>query len=58
MMIKQKKVAFFRSFIEKLNQFKLNKEDYDKPSDQIKNIIESSYREIANNHIREHLSNK
>ena len=55
---KAEKVAFFRSFIEKLNQFKLNKEDYDKPSDQIKNIIECSYREIANNHIREHLSNK
>ena len=50
------KVNFLRSFIEKINQYKLNKEDYERPSDQIKHIIENSHREIANNHINEFLS--
>ena len=51
------KVNFFRSLIEKLNQFKLDKGDYKKSNDQIKEIIENSHREIAIHHIKEHLNN-
>ena len=52
------KVDFFQSFIEKLNQFRLEKDDRKKPNDEIKKVIEHSYRTLAQDHIREYLNNK
>lgn len=54
----KRKIDFLRLFIEKLNKFKLDKEDYKKSNDQIKNIIENSHREIAKEHIKEYLNDK
>ena len=52
------KVDFFQSFIEKLNQFKLEEVDRIKPNDEIKKIIEHSHRILARDHIREYLDNQ
>ncbi len=52
------KVEFFQSFIEKLNQFKLEEVDRIKPNDEIKKIIEHSHRILARDHIREYLDNQ
>ena len=52
------KVGFFQSFIEKLNQFRLEEEDRKKPNDEIKKVIEHSYRMLAQDHIREYLDNQ
>ena len=52
------KVYFFQSFIEKLNQFRLEEEDRKKPNDEIKKVIEHSHRILAQDHIREYLDNK
>ena len=54
----KRKIDFLRLFIEKLNKFKLDKEDYKKSNVQIKNIIENSHREIAKEHIKEYLNDK
>ena len=52
------KVGFFQSFIEKLNQFRLEEEDRKKPNDEIKKVIEHSHSILAQDHIREYLDNK
>ena len=52
------KVDFFQSFIEKLNQFRLEEDDRKKPNDEIKKVIEHSYRILAQDHIREYLDDQ
>lgn len=52
------KVDFFQSFIEKLNQFRLEEKDRKKANDEIKKVIEHSHRILAQDHIREYLDNQ
>ena len=51
-------IKFFESLILKIDKYRLSAAHKSKNSLEIKNIIESAHREIAENHIKQYLNNK
>ncbi len=56
--VESETINFFKSLISKIQEYKLNIEDKSKSNLEIKKIIENAHREIAQDHIKEHLNNK
>ena len=54
--ISDERKIFFESFIDKIKNYRLNKEDQNKSKDEIIKLIRNTHREIAHDHILEYLN--
>ena len=54
--ISDERKIFFESFIDKIKNYRLKKEDQNKSKDEIIKLIRNTHREIARDHILDYLN--